>query len=338
MFKDLLPQNILKSPEIAALAEVCGIEIEKISELIGKVLIYSKIDELSEPVLDLLAWQFSIPGYLNFNISKKRAYVKKALELHKYKGTLWAVKEVLAVAGIEASVIEWFDDPELEPYYFKINLALSDDISSLQDLFGLIDEFKNVRSRYFTDFNQFSEAGFLVNPGCVFSGDISSQPVFKPEAPIVFSSGQNFMICPEVQPDFQAVNSIINSSSCAVVGYRPYSPDFDMKALSESMARPFSGVEIEFGQSGSDVFHLPLLPYPAESNGVLFPSGCIHLDFGYSGADVFRLDYNKFYNAGSSISSDSKLLFDIETYNENQISASSDVSCAGAISTANIEI
>ena len=125
MLKQLIPPNLLKDENIKALVESIEPEFEKVKQEIINVLIYPRIDELNEEILDLLAWQFHIEGYeLATTIGEKRNLVKKAIELHRYKGTKYAILEVLKALNLEGDVKEWFEYGG-QPYKFKVELGIT---------------------------------------------------------------------------------------------------------------------------------------------------------------------------------------------------------------------
>ncbi|MDI5349547.1 phage tail protein, partial [Salmonella enterica subsp. enterica serovar Kentucky] len=39
----------------------------------------------------------------------KRELIKQAIELHKYKGTPWAVRRVLEILSLPGTISEWFE-------------------------------------------------------------------------------------------------------------------------------------------------------------------------------------------------------------------------------------
>ena len=150
MIKELIPPNLLQDQNIKALAEAIEPEFEKVKQEIINVLIYPRIDELSEETLDLLAWQFHIEGYeLAANITEKRNLIKKAIELHRYKGTKYAIEKACEALNIKGIINEWFEYGG-QPYYFKVDINLK--YQGLQSdtydkLLNLIEEYKNLRSK-----------------------------------------------------------------------------------------------------------------------------------------------------------------------------------------------
>jgi len=149
LLKDLLPPSIAGDEKIRALIESADPLFEKALKNAIYTLIYSRIDELPEPILDLLAWQFHVESYeLASSIEEKRNLIKKAIELHRYKGTKWAILQVLKALNLSGEIKEWFQY-QGEPYRFKIDLGVQDrEITpELRDkLINLINEYKNERS------------------------------------------------------------------------------------------------------------------------------------------------------------------------------------------------
>lgn len=70
---------------------------------LSPLLVYM-IDGVKPEVLPYLAEQFDVTGNKGTRFatteSDKRALVKKAIELHKFKGTAWAIKEALKLIGV----------------------------------------------------------------------------------------------------------------------------------------------------------------------------------------------------------------------------------------------
>ena len=117
----------------------------------NKLLLIPDIDNLDGERLELVANAFHIEGYeLADTLEDKRSLVKKAIELHRFKGTPYAVKEALKVLNIDALLTEWFENGG-DPYTFNIKLSFEKDVKVLKTLLNLIDDYKNVRSHYTVD-------------------------------------------------------------------------------------------------------------------------------------------------------------------------------------------
>lgn len=76
---------------------------------VGAVLIYL-IDTVKSDALPILAEQFDVLGYKGFGLAsteqQQRDVIKKAIELHRYKGTPWSIKEALKAVGYYNAVIQ----------------------------------------------------------------------------------------------------------------------------------------------------------------------------------------------------------------------------------------
>jgi len=161
MIKELTPSSI---KELQYLVDTFNVSFEDIKDKIINVLIYTRIDEITdENLLDLLGWQFHIEGYEKVqDIQEKRNLIKNAIELHRYKGTLYAIKKVLEIFSTDAKIYEWFQSipspynaifRQLNLYEFAVVLNIDRRVEN--QLFSeqtqeymkeLIEEYKNVRS------------------------------------------------------------------------------------------------------------------------------------------------------------------------------------------------
>ena len=155
MFKEITPPNLLNDPIIKALLSATDPELQKVKELITNVVIYPRIDEIEdESLLDLLAWQFHVEGYdLAKTVEEKRNLVKNSIELHRYKGTKYAIEKVLETLNFGGSVTEWFEY-DGKAYRFKIDLFFNSLLEAgitltpevQEKLLDLINAYKNERS------------------------------------------------------------------------------------------------------------------------------------------------------------------------------------------------
>lgn len=135
---------------------------------IEKVLIYI-IDTVDADALLPLAEQFDLMGYRGWKLAKteqeKRDLIKRAIELHRYKGTPYGIKEALRSIGFNNTVIQErigslyngvlthngsvnYGGGNWATFRVIFDLGNNNGISSVQtaDLLGLIEEYKNVRS------------------------------------------------------------------------------------------------------------------------------------------------------------------------------------------------
>lgn len=124
----------------------------RFQDLDTNALLVYLIDSVDESALVHLANQFHIMGNEGWLQAKteaeKREIIKKAIELHRYKGTKYALIKVLNSLNINGDIEEWFEY-DGDPYHFKIDIFLQNytyNEKVFESLKKMIDEYKNVRS------------------------------------------------------------------------------------------------------------------------------------------------------------------------------------------------
>lgn len=121
-----------------------------LAEDINLVLILPMIDRLPAEALDELAWQYHVDAYdATADPAEKRRMIKSSFTVHKYKGSVYAVKQLVAsVFGAQADIIEWFEYNG-QPYHFKVEVYCIDRGAGEEDIRRaeqLVDAGKNLRS------------------------------------------------------------------------------------------------------------------------------------------------------------------------------------------------
>lgn len=143
----LIPAFMRDDRNAKAFAYAVNSKIAEVSQAIVHAKIYSRIDSLSEEVLDELAWQFNIVEYRNeYDISVKRELIKGCMQLHYKRGTVAAVEDAVKKIFGDATVEEWFDYGG-NPYHFKVrtsNIGATDEM--VQEVARVVKETQNVRS------------------------------------------------------------------------------------------------------------------------------------------------------------------------------------------------
>lgn len=125
-FSAYLPTALQKDPKMVALAKATTEELLKTSGQVNDVLIYARIDELPEELVDILAYDLHVDWYdYNYPLEAKRDLVKNSVKVHKKMGTKYAIEKALNSLFPESEVEEWFQY-EGQPGHFHIILDVTD--------------------------------------------------------------------------------------------------------------------------------------------------------------------------------------------------------------------
>ena len=147
-FADYLPGSLKKDPKIIALAEAVTDQLLEVSDKINLVLIYSRIDELPEDLVDILAYDLHIDWYdYSFPLDIKRETLKNSIKVHKKMGTKYAIKKALGALFPESEVEEWFQYGG-EPHHFRIICDVSETKiqASYQEIVNAVKMYKRLSS------------------------------------------------------------------------------------------------------------------------------------------------------------------------------------------------
>ena len=134
-----LPAVLQSDPHMAALAQSIADVLAERPKEIQRVLIYPRIDQLEEGLLDLLAYDFKVDWYdYDYSLEAKRALIKGSFFVHRRMGTRRSVEDALSAIYPGTTVEEWFEY-DGNPYYFRVIL----DVTSPREV---IDNDKILRS------------------------------------------------------------------------------------------------------------------------------------------------------------------------------------------------
>lgn len=145
-FAKYLPTAIANDPKMTALAQALTSELLKTSNTTRNVLIYSRIDELPEDIIDVLAYDFHIDWYdYSYPLIAKRDLLKSSVRVHKKMGTKYAIEKALSALYPESEVEEWFEYGG-EPGHFHIvcDVTNSRIMASLQDIIRAVKLYKRL--------------------------------------------------------------------------------------------------------------------------------------------------------------------------------------------------
>jgi len=108
-------------------------------------------DECPEAWLPILAWEYSVDEWdPDWSVDVKRQAIKQSYDIHRHKGTAYAVETAITALNYGAKVEEWFEY-DGAPYRFRLTIDLTDTESwsgrRADQLVRVALRAKNVRSR-----------------------------------------------------------------------------------------------------------------------------------------------------------------------------------------------
>lgn len=147
---DLLSGNGLSyNSDVIAFSYAVQQEKQRIMRLAQQTRTLAVIDELPEPVLDVLSVELRTPYYLErMSIEEKRSIIKGTLSWYKYAGTPYAVIELVETLFGTGEIVEWFNYEEgpFTPGTFDITTAAPMTENILESLNLIVQKVKNSRS------------------------------------------------------------------------------------------------------------------------------------------------------------------------------------------------
>ena len=150
---DLVPDSIAKNADVLSASTALDVLLRDSTNALDLLSIYVSIDKLTSIQLDHLAYSWDAGVWRDsWPLERKRSVIKNVIREKRKKGTLNAVKAAVASIGSRAVITEWWQKkPKGPPHTFEIevDMPIGDfDIEAQEDVFGLIDDAKPVRSRY----------------------------------------------------------------------------------------------------------------------------------------------------------------------------------------------
>lgn len=144
-------------PMIKPLLPIGSSQLEKHAAQIGQMAVRNPIiiadllnpERCPEPLLPYLAWAFSVDKWdENWTEAVKRLAIKQSFFIHKYKGTIGAIKRVVEPIGYLVELKEWFDSqPQGRAGTFSLTVEVSEtglNEQTYNELVRLIDDVRPV--------------------------------------------------------------------------------------------------------------------------------------------------------------------------------------------------
>lgn len=136
------------SPHIAIWDSIFKKRMDNLA--LDAILVYL-IDNVDVSVLPYLAQQFDVTGYGGYRLAvtddQKRTLIKQAIELHRYKGTVWAVKQAMSNVGFPDAVLEEHVDDHWAKFRVYVDIKSREiNAAEIDALREMILFWKNTRS------------------------------------------------------------------------------------------------------------------------------------------------------------------------------------------------
>lgn len=224
---DILPSNLLEDAQIYAAAKSLDDELQRVTMACREVLHLSRIDELPEAVMDLLAWQWHVDFYepLGLDIATKRRLIKESIAWHRTKGTPAAVEKMIKATWGSANIEEWFEYGG-SPGYFRVDIATEETIreEDIPIVAKAVETNKNVRSLLDTvNFQRGNSADFFFGQALSQESayEIIPQPIQNAQttATIYIGAGLTMAKLADVAPKLASDSAVNVSIGMASVPY-----------------------------------------------------------------------------------------------------------------------
>lgn len=146
--------NVILADSVAWLPHIAAFDLlvkKRFDELqMDRLLVYL-IDTVDESALPQLASQFDVLGFKGYELAhtdaERREVIKRAIELHRYKGTIWAIKEALKTIGYPTATITEHVSGHWARFKVTVNIGNNPvSVQTIADLVKMISEYKNTRS------------------------------------------------------------------------------------------------------------------------------------------------------------------------------------------------
>lgn len=222
-FTEIFPTALQHDPKMIALAKSLTAELLTVSGHMEDVLIYSRIDQLPEELVDILAYDMHVDWYSYEDpLAVKRRTLKDSVKVHKRLGTKYAVETAIQAFFPGGTVQEWFEY-EGQPHHFQITIPLAGGIGPevLDDLKRRIWHVKRLSSWLDTIITETRmEGAVYITPilgrGLAITKLPELEPVMEPMqlyVTPVLGDGLAVTRLPPLEPDFPAAEILARVSA-----------------------------------------------------------------------------------------------------------------------------
>lgn len=170
-----IPDNLLHDKKVINMATSLQKSLDRMLEWTDKINYTMNLESLDDAVLDHLLWERHITwseGLLLVTTRQQKInLIQSSIELHRTKGTPYAIEKVLEAVELKGEVLEWWQY-DVAPYHFSVELLPTKTFARLDDVRTMILHYKNVRS-WFDGF-----VILVINNEIHFLNDSYQYPVF----------------------------------------------------------------------------------------------------------------------------------------------------------------
>ena len=145
----VFPEVLANDTKLMALAVSAAEELIKSYNNNDLLSLYTRIDELPEDLLDILAYDFKIDWWdENYSLEEKRATFKSHWHVHRTLGTPSAVSTAVSAIYENVKILEWWEYSG-NPHRFKLLIDTGGvfvDYEKLERIIERVKFYKNLRS------------------------------------------------------------------------------------------------------------------------------------------------------------------------------------------------
>lgn len=122
-----LPPGIAEQHWVKVLDAVYRERQKKELQAVERIFTYTAIDSAPENILDILAVQFKVDWYRDdYPIETKRRVIKTAMEVRRYCGSEWAVRQAISAIYPNSEIVEWYDYNGT-PGHWRLRVNITED-------------------------------------------------------------------------------------------------------------------------------------------------------------------------------------------------------------------
>ena len=174
----LVSQGFLEDEKMRQVCEVVNTELQQMMMTTKWAKASYDVDNANKAILEHIAWQLNSElFFIGATLEEKKRLVKEAIQLHRRKGTKYAVEHAIQLIFPNAKVEEWFEYGG-NPYYFRVINTERRSLREILTIISLINIMKSLRSWLDNQFEALDEG--LIDLNLLFNFDTFMTASYKP--------------------------------------------------------------------------------------------------------------------------------------------------------------